>query len=30
MQNGKLTLESGVIEFQPLERVDAKEFALPQ
>jgi len=30
MQNGKMTLESGVIEFQPLERVDAKEFALPQ
>jgi hypothetical protein len=29
VQNGKVTLESEVLEFQPLERVDAKEFALP-
>ena len=29
VQNGKVTRESEVIEFQPLERVDAREFALP-
>jgi len=29
VQNGKMTLESEVMEFQPLERVDNKEFALP-
>jgi hypothetical protein len=29
VQNGKVILESEVIDFQPLERVDAKEFALP-
>jgi hypothetical protein len=29
LQSGKVTRESEVIEFQPLEKVDSKEFALP-
>jgi hypothetical protein len=30
VQNGKPVLQSEVIEFTPLERVDSKEFAIPQ